>query len=141
MMRRKKTSVFYFTENCTKVWEAVTSKNENNGFTFSPMSDEEYERKKQEALSDGKALAQVTDLTPGVSCAYELHAEKFDVFWSARFETVGDGECRMVMTETYQFHRDAVPAFLLSLLFLRQRRQHRDFRDTIGQRLESMNKK
>ena len=135
-MTRKKTSTFYFEKSCMEVWKAVTSANGSEGFTFSPMPDEDYEAARQKPLRNGQMLAHVTDMTPGVSCAYDLNAEKFDVHWSAQFSPVGDGECRMVMTEEYVFHPGAFGQYLLSLLFLRQGRQHKDFRAEIDKRLQ-----
>lgn len=134
-MIRQKTSTFYFQKSCQAVWEAVTSSEGSEGFSFAPMSDEEYATARQESLQNGKVLAHVTDLTPGKSCGYDLNAAKFDVHWSSVFEPVGDRECRMVMTETYRFHADAVGQYLLSLFFLRQGAQHKAFRAEIEKRL------
>ena len=137
-MERKKTSIFYFPNSCMEVWQAVTAGVKSEGFTFSPMSDEEYEAARQMSLKNGKVLAHVTDMTPGVRCAYTLNAGKFDVYWSADFSTVGDGECRMAMTERYAFHPGAGIQYLLSLLFLRQGQQHKDFRTEIETRLQHL---
>lgn len=137
-MTRKKTSTFYFQRSCTDVWNAVTSGQGAAGFTYAPISDEEYDEAERKAVQSGKTLARVTDMTPGKSCAYELKTAKFVVRWRARFETVGDNECRMVMTEIYDFYPGAAGQYLLSLLFLHQTRQHRDFRAEIERRLKAM---
>ena len=134
-MLRKRTSTFYFPYTCMEVWEAVTTGSQNQGFSYAPMTDEEYEAMRAESLKNGKVLAHVTDMTPGVSCAYVLRAEKFTVHWSAAFTTVGDDECRMVMTEVYDFPSHALGQYILSLLFVRQRQQHKAFRAEIEKRL------
>ena len=134
-MLRKKTSTFYFPNTCTEVWEAVTQSQESQGFSYQPMSDEAFERARTKALGKGQVLAKVTDMTPGVSCAYKLYAPKFTVHWDACFSVVGGNECKMVMTEIYDFPPHAIGQYLLSLLFVRQRQQHKAFRQEIERRL------
>lgn len=135
-MLRKKTSTFYFQNTCTEVWEAVTKGTENQGFAYRPMSDEEFEQARKTALNKGEVLAKVTDMTPGVSCAYTLFAPKFTVYWNAQFSAVGGDECKMVMEEVYDFPSHAFVQYLLSLMFVRQRQQHKAFRQEIERRLE-----
>lgn len=135
-MIRKRISTFYFDRPCTEVWEAVVSGKGCEGFTYSPISDDEYMESRSRAVAEGKVYARVTDMSPGKSCAYELNAPKFDVYWSSLFSTVGDNECKMVMTEEYVFHPDAIMQYILALLFLRQGRQHRAFREAIESRLK-----
>lgn len=136
-MIREKTSTFYFQKSCMDVWRAATSGTGAQGFTYAPMTVEEYASALHEPLKDGKILARVTDMAPGERCAYVLHAEKFNVHWSASFSPVGGSECRMVMTEVYEFHPNARGQYLLSLLFLRQGRQHKAFQLEIEARLRS----
>ena len=99
-------------------------------------SDEEFEQARKTALNKGEVLAKVTDMTPGVSCAYTLFAPKFTVYWNAQFSTVGGDECKMVMEEVYDFPNHAFVQYLLSLLFVRQHQQHKAFRQEIERRLE-----
>ncbi len=136
-MIKKRTSTHYFQQDCQAVWDAVTtSKGGAGGFSYSPLSDEEFAEARRKALEKGTVLARVTDMTPGKSCAYELYAPKFDVHWSASFSEVDGGECRMVMTEVYEFHPGAVGQYILALLFLHQRTQHKDFFAEIERRLK-----
>ena len=133
-MVRQKTSTFYFRHSCMEVWQAVTA-GEEGGFSFDPISDADYAAALNAPDRQGKTLARVTDLTPGVSCAYELNTATFDLCWSAVFTPVEESECRMDMTEIYRFHPGARLPYLLSLLFLRMGRQHKAFRAQLDARL------
>lgn len=134
-MKKSRTSTFYFPVSCLKVYETVTSGKGAAGFTFQPMPGEEYEAARN-ALKKGQVLARVTHMEEGSSCGYEMDSAKFHLVWRAEFSPVGNGECRMVMTETYYFHSNAVGTYLLALLFLRQKSQHKAFREEILHRLE-----
>ena len=134
-MLRKLTSTFYFQNTCTEVWNAVTNSRQNPGFTYKPLSDAEFDLA-QAGLNGDQVLAKVTDMTPSVSCAYQLHTPKFTVHWNARFSLAGDNECKMVMTEIYDFPNHAIGQYLLSLLFVHQRQQHKAFYHEIEQRLK-----
>lgn len=134
-MRRKRTSTFYFPYSCLEVWQAVTAGNQDQGFSYRPIPDEEFEESRIQALKNGKVLARVTDMTEAVSCAYTLYAQKFTVDWRAEFSTVGNDECRMTMTECYEFPPHSIGQYILAILFLRQRQQHKAFREEIERRL------
>lgn len=118
-----------------QVYEAVTSDAQVEGFSYIPMEEEQYEQAQAAPVQDGQMLARVTDRTPGKSCAYEMRARKFTLYWSAEFREV-QGECQMTMTETYEFAKDAVIPYLLSVLFIRQKQQHKEYFRTIHDRLK-----
>lgn len=116
----------------------MTAGNQDQGFAYRPVPDEEFEVSRAQALRDGKVMARVTDMTEGVSCAYTLYAQKFTVNWRAEFSSVGNDECRMTMTECYDFPPHALGQYILSLLFVRQRQQHKAFREEIDRRLQEL---
>lgn len=134
-MKKSRTSKYYFKYSCMEVYEAVTSEENTQGFSYEPMSDEAYENTRSSEVQDGQLIAHVTDRTPGRSCGYEMRSGKFTLHWSATFTEV-QGECQMTMTETYEFQKGAVLQYLLAVLFIHQKQQHREFFRTIENRLK-----
>ena len=133
-MKKSRTSKFYFRFSCMDVYNAVVADPQNNEASYIPIDDKEYEKQKAN-MEKGQMIARVTDRTPGKSCAYELHAPNYDVFWSASFEEV-QGECRMIMTETYVFPKEKFFQYILALLFLKQKEQHKEYFRSVNDRLK-----
>ena len=117
------------------VYEAVTSAANPEGFAYEPMADEVYENTSSSQVQNGQLIAHITDRTPGKSCGYEMRSQKFTLHWSATFKEV-QGECQMTMTETYEFQKGAVLQYILAALFIHQKQQHKEFFQTIEERLK-----
>lgn len=130
-MQISRTSKYYFKYSCQEVYEIVTAESQQKNVTYAPVN---TDNPREMVTQTGQMVAQVTDMTPAISCAYELFAPKFDVSWQASFSEV-QNECQMIMTETYKFHKGAVIQYFLALLFLKQKQQHKAYFDTIDSQL------
>ena len=130
-MKISRTSTYYFKYSCQEVYDTVTTNYRQKNITYMPIN---TNHPRDIVSKTGQIIARVTNMSPAVSCAFELYAPKFDVSWLASFSDVKN-ECQMIMTETYIFHKDAKIQYLLALLFLKQKRQHKAYFYTINNQL------